>query len=143
MVYAFFNAGAEISLGILKKRPFSVLLFGALTFFIPFITGSVFAISSSDAASVQRLSSEPFSLLRAPAHPASLRADLSTREPAEIGMAGSALSRIAVTLILFFSVFVQDRSLLLPSLGTVGLWLFYFVVLGLALLVSPPSCCGV
>ncbi|NLX44687.1 MAG: universal stress protein [Treponema sp.] len=134
LVYAFFNAGAEISLGILKKRPFSVLLFGALTFFIPFITGSVFGYflfgrSISSALIVGAFFASSGSRNIQPL----LRADLSTREPAEIGMAGSALSRIAVTLILFFSVFVQDRSLLLPSLGTAGLWLFYFVVLGLAL----------
>lgn len=134
LAYAFFNAGAETSLGIIKKRPFSVLLFGALTFFIPFASGAVFGyflfgrslssalilgafFASSGSRSIQPL----------------VRTELSSRESAEIGMAGAGLARIAVTLILFFSVFVQTESVLLPSLTTVGIWLLYLVVLGLIL----------
>jgi Kef-type K+ transport system membrane component KefB/nucleotide-binding universal stress UspA family protein len=134
LIFVFFNAGAETSLGIIKKRPFSVLLFGALTFFIPFAAGFIFGyflfgknlssalivgafFASSGSRSIQPL----------------LPADLSSRESAEIGIAGSGLSRIAVTLILFFSLFVQAQSIALPSLATFGIWLLYFIVLGITL----------
>ena len=134
LVFAFFNAGAETSLGIIKKRPFSVLLFGALTFFIPFITGSVFgyflfghSLSSALIVGAFFASSGSRSI------PPLMRADLSARESAEIGIAGAGLSRIAVTLILFFSVFIQNQSVLLPSLATVGIWFLYLVALGLLL----------
>lgn len=134
LVYAFFNAGAETSFGIIKKRPFSVLLFGTLTFFIPFIAGSVFGYflfgrSLSSAFIVGAFFASSGSRNLQPL----LRPDLITRESAEIGIAGSGLSRIAVTLILFFSVFVQAQSILLPSLVTIGIWLIYCVALGLLL----------
>ncbi len=134
LVYAFFNAGAEINLGIVKKRPLPVLLFGALTFSIPFIAGSTFGyflfgrnLSSALIVGAFFASSGSRSILP------HLRADLQARESVEIGMAGSGLSRIAVTLILFASVFIRDQSLFLPPLGTLGLWLLYLIVLGLAL----------
>lgn len=127
MIYVFFSAGTEVNLGILRKRPKPVLLFGALTFFIPFIAGITFGFLLFGQKPVSAILLGAFfassgSLVLQPV----LRSDLLSRESAEIGRGGAGISRTLVALVVFVAGIVMPEGGFLPGLKMGGIWLVYF-----------------
>ena len=127
MIYVFFAAGTEVNLGILRKRTKSVLIFGALTFIIPFLFGIAFGLFLFGQKPLSAILLGAFfassgSLMIQPM----LRSDLLSRESAEVGRGGAGLSRIAVAIVVFLSGIAFPESGLLPGLKTVGIWAAYF-----------------
>ena len=134
MVYVFFSAGTEINLGILRKRPRPVLLFGILTFSIPFLCGIAFGLVlfgqgllssillGAFFASSGSLVIQPF-----------LRSELLSRESAEVGRGGAGLSRIMVAAVVFLSGIIFPEGGALAILRTTAVWAAYFLALHLLL----------
>lgn len=127
MIYVFFSAGSEVNLGILRKHTKSVLIFGALTFFLPFLFGLAFGLVLFSQKFLSAILLGAFfassgSLIIQPI----LRSDLFSRESAEVGRGGAGLSRILVALVVFISGIVFPEGGILPALKTAGLWAVYF-----------------
>ncbi len=134
LVFVFFSAGAETNLGIIKRRPLPSILFGFLTFVLPFAAGFIFGYFFFGRTIVSALILGAFFASSGSRMFAGLlRQDLLVRESSEIGVAGAGLSRIAVAILLFVSSFTAADPLILPSLSTIALWLLYFLVLGFSL----------
>lgn len=127
MIYVFFSAATEVNLGILRKRAKSVLIFGALTFFIPFLFGLAFGLLLFSQRILSAILLGAFfassgSLIIQPL----LRTDLMSRESAEVGRGGAGISRILVAIVVFISGIVFPEGGTLPVLKTIGLWVVYF-----------------
>lgn len=132
MIYVFFSSGTEISLTTLRKHAKPVLLFGFLTFSIPFAFGFAFGrllfgksilsalfmgafFSSSGSFAVQRI----------------FRNDLLARDSAEIGKGGAGISRLLVVVIVFALNFAPPSGNLVEYARTFGLPALYFLCLWL------------
>jgi len=127
MIYVFFSAATEVNLGILRKRTKSVLIFGFLTFFIPFFFGLAFGLILFGQRLLSALLLGAFfassgSLIIQPL----LRTELMSRESAEVGRGGAGLSRIMVAIVIFISSIVFPEGGTWPAIKTVGLWAVYF-----------------
>jgi Kef-type K+ transport system membrane component KefB len=127
MVYVFFSAGSEVTMGAIRKRPKPVLIFGAVTFALPFIVGMAFGLllfgqrllsavllgaffASSGSLAVQGL----------------LRGDIASRESAEVARSGAGLSRVLVAITVFLAGIALPNATAGSALKTVALWALYF-----------------
>lgn len=127
MIYVFFAAGTEVNLGILRKRAKPVLIFGALTFLIPFLFGIAFGLFLFDQKLLSAILLGAFFASSGSLIIQSiLRSDLLSRESAEVGRGGAGLSRILVAIVVFLSGIVFPEGGIIPALKTIGLWAAYF-----------------
>ncbi|MCE1195888.1 cation:proton antiporter [bacterium] len=127
MIYVFFSAGSEVNVGILRKRTKPTLIFGAVTFILPFIVGIGFGLllfgqkplsaillgaffASSGSLAVQSL----------------LRRDIVNRESAEVARGGAGISRILVAVTVFLAGISLPHATAGSVLKTIALWGAYF-----------------
>jgi len=134
LIYVFFSAGTEVNVGLLRKRTKPVLVFGLLTFFIPFFSGIAFGLALFDQKIVSAILLGAFfassgSLVIQPI----LRSDLLSRESAEVAHGGASVSRILVAFVVFFAGIAFPEGGILPAMKTAGLVAAYFVGLYLIL----------
>ncbi|HWP68263.1 MAG TPA: cation:proton antiporter, partial [Rectinemataceae bacterium] len=127
MIYVFFSAGTEVNLGIIRKHTRAVLIFGALTFFIPFAFGIAFGLILFNQRLLSAILLGAFfassgSLIIQPI----LRSDLLRRDSAEVGRGGASLSRILVAFVVLLSGIVFPNGGSIQVLRTVGLGAVYF-----------------
>ncbi len=132
MVYVFFSSGAEINLLVVRKHIKPVLLFGILTFSLPFAVGFVFGSLLFDRNLLSALfmgaffaSSGSFAVQRM------FRNDLLARDSAEIGRGGAGISRLLVAVIIFALGLAPPRGSPLEYARTFGLPVLYFLGLWL------------
>ena len=98
LIYVFFSSGTEVNVGILRKRAKHVLVFGLLTFFIPFFIGLVFGLALFNQKLISAILLGAFfassgSLVIQPI----LRSELMSRESAEVARGGASISRIVTS----------------------------------------------
>lgn len=134
LIYVFFSAGTEVNVWILKKRARPVVIFGLLTFFIPFIFGIGFGLALFGQRLVSAVLLGAFfassgSLVIQPV----LRSELLSRESAEVARGGASISRILVAAVVFFTVMVFPEGGIIPAARTLGLAAAYFLGLYLIL----------
>ncbi|MDP2791095.1 MAG: cation:proton antiporter [Rectinemataceae bacterium] len=134
LIYVFFSAGTEVNVGILKKRAKSVIIFGLLTFFIPFLFGIAFGLVLFGQRLISALLLGAFfassgSLVIQPI----LRSELLSRESAEVARGGASISRILVAVVIFFAGIVFPEGGIMPAARTLGLSAAYFLGLYLIL----------
>ena len=127
MIYVFFSAGSEVNLGIIRKHTRAVMIFGALTFFIPFAFGIAFGLILFGQRLLSAILLGAFfassgSLIIQPI----LRSDLLRRESAEVGRGGASLSRILVAVVVLVSGIVFPEGGAIQIVRTAGLGAVYF-----------------
>jgi Kef-type K+ transport system membrane component KefB/mannitol/fructose-specific phosphotransferase system IIA component (Ntr-type) len=127
MVYVFFSAGAEVNMGVIQKRPKPVLIFGALTFALPFAIGIAFGL----ALFGQKLLSAVllgafFASSGSLAVQSFLRGDIANRESAEVARCGAGLSRVLVAITVFLAGIALPNATVGSVLKTAALWGVYF-----------------
>lgn len=136
LIYVFFAAGSQFNLDQLRKQPKASILFGILTFLLPFAAGFVFGyLCFGKGIEEAFLFGAFFASSGAMAPSLRFKPELSQRNSAVIARAGSALSKILVVLVL---VLVEVLVPLLESplrLRSFIYPLIYFAVL--ALLLAP------
>jgi len=127
MVYVFFSAGSEVNMGVIRKRPKPVLIFGAVTFALPFIVGVAFGLLL--------FGQKPLSAILLGAFFASsgslavhslLRGDIANRESAEVARSGAGLSRVLVAVTVFLAGIAMPNATAGSALKTMALWGVYF-----------------
>ncbi|PKL05743.1 MAG: hypothetical protein CVV53_07905, partial [Spirochaetae bacterium HGW-Spirochaetae-9] len=134
LIYVFFSAGTEVNVGILKKRAKPVIVFGLLTFFIPFLFGIAFGLALFGQKIISALLLGAFlassgSLVLQPI----LHSELLSRESAEVARGGAGISRILVAIVIFLAGIVFPEGGIIPALKTLGLAAAYFAGLYLIL----------
>lgn len=130
LIYVFFAAGAEVPLSLLKKRAKPALIFGVLSFVIPFVLGAAFAFLFFSRHFIPAVLFGAFlassgSLVLQPV----VRGDLLNRESAEAARGGTGLARILIACIVFVVGLLSPEGTFSFSLGTIALWLLYFAAL--------------
>lgn len=132
MIYVFFSSGAEINLTAFRKHARPILIFGSLTFIIPFAFGFAFgkllfgkSLLSAIFMGAFFASSGSFAVQRM------FRNDLLARDSAEIGRGGAGVSRLLVAIIIFALGLAPPEGSLLEYLRTFGLPALYFLCLWL------------
>ncbi len=134
MIYVFFSAGTEVNLGIIRKHTRAVLIFGTLTFLIPFAFGVAFGLvlfgqRLLSAVLLGAFFASSGSLIIQPI----LRSDLLRRESAEVGRGGASLSRVLVAAVVVVSGVIVPEGGSIQIVRTIGLGALYFAVLYFAL----------
>lgn len=134
MIYVFFIAGSEVDIGMMRRRSRSSALFGAFTFFIPFLAGAGFGMILFRQSLFPSLIMGAFfassgSLAISPGQ----RSDLLSRESAETGRGGASLSRALIAIVLLASSVVFKRESLLALAKDIAFYFLYFAALWLVL----------
>ncbi|MCX7027577.1 MAG: cation:proton antiporter [Spirochaetes bacterium] len=136
LVYIFFSAGTQFSAEQLRRQPKATLLFGALTFLLPFAVGFIFGYLFFGKNVLSALFFGAFFASSGTMAPGlRLRPELSARDSALIARAGSGLAKILVVVILFCVEVLVPIFQTPLSLKTLVFPLVYFI--GLGLLLSP------
>ena len=136
LVYIFFSAGTQFNLEQLRRQPRATLLFGALTFTLPFAAGFIFGYLFFGKNALSALFFGAFFASSGAMAPGlRLRPELSGRNSAQIARGGSAIAKLLVVLILFCVEVLVPLFRTPLSLKSLGFPLVYF--LGLGFVLSP------
>lgn len=127
MVYVFFSAGSEVNMGVMRKRPKPVLIFGAVTFALPFIVGIAFGLLLFGQKLLSAvLLGAFFASSGSLAVQGFLRGDIASRESAEVARSGAGLSRVLVAITVFLAGIALPNATAGSALKTMALWGVYF-----------------
>jgi Kef-type K+ transport system membrane component KefB len=136
LIYIFFAAGTQLNVEQLRRQPKATLLFGALTFALPFAAGFIFGYLCFGRNPRSALFFGAFFASSGAMAPSlRLRPELSGRNSAQIARGGSAIAKLLVVLILFCEEVLLPLFRSPPSIKSFAFPLVYFV--GLGLILSP------
>jgi Kef-type K+ transport system membrane component KefB len=130
LVFVFFSAGLELDFEQIRKHPKSTLLFGILTFILPFSCGYVFGLLLFEKSVASSLLMGAFFASSGPlASQEKIRPDILERESVQTGRTGMGLSRLFVVLVLFASgrLYLGVNAIL--SIHIIALQIFYFLAI--------------